>query len=461
MARRFYAIGTYAPTAPHPATTAIAKAILRIVAAQRVDGTWGGPDTLDKFISTCHCVMTLLAAGVSPDGPVLAPPIKFLREMDTDRQTTFFYRAGPLLNLPDATDIVNHDIRHLAKTQARAGGNPSYPAPFFLLKVLRFSTPSRVDSQEFRETLAWIIDDWDERTCWSDRTSITSMGLALIADLDSVSDSIKARSMQYLLDHFSSEGSRPYFHPNVIDDAFTVYNIFERWEVLELALPPDLREACSACAEGLVGPLESYVDSPPPFGGAVDSPEYGLAVLARALMAYQSATRRGFDNDLASAIASARIEDVRRQLGGLVSLEGFWGPVNPHDGGYAFVLMPFSPPRTTEIYEEYVKAPLMAQLGVECRRADDIYRSRAIMDDVWEAINGATFIIADLTDRNPNVFYELGLAHVLGKPVILIAERLGDVPFDLRGIRTIIYGDSPRSWRQLSDQIVKYAKEYK
>jgi hypothetical protein len=51
------------------------------------------------------------------------------------------------------------------------------------------------------------------------------------------------------------------------------------------------------------------------------------------------------------------------------------------------------------------------------------------------------------------------MAHVLGKPAILIAETIKDVPFDLRGVRTIIYGDSPNSWKGLSEQMVKYASE--
>jgi hypothetical protein len=74
------------------------------------------------------------------------------------------------------------------------------------------------------------------------------------------------------------------------------------------------------------------------------------------------------------------------------------------------------------------------------------------------AINRASFIVADLSDRNPNVFYELGLAHVVGKPVILAAERGEDIPFDLKGIRTIIYGDSPSTWRKLAGQVVEYAR---
>nr|WED67880.1 hypothetical protein PJ912_16450 [Pectobacterium colocasium] len=44
-----------------------------------------------------------------------------------------------------------------------------------------------------------------------------------------------------------------------------------------------------------------------------------------------------------------------------------------------------------------------------------------------------------ISDKNPNVFYEAGIAHALGKEVILLARHIGDVPFDLRHLRIITY----------------------
>ena len=58
----------------------------------------------------------------------------------------------------------------------------------------------------------------------------------------------------------------------------------------------------------------------------------------------------------------------------------------------------------------------------------------------------ARVVVADLTGRNPNVFYELGIAHQQVKPVIQLAQRLADVPFDVRHLRTVIY-----RWRVDSD----------
>jgi len=81
------------------------------------------------------------------------------------------------------------------------------------------------------------------------------------------------------------------------------------------------------------------------------------------------------------------------------------------------------------------------------------------MRDVWTKINEAKLIIAELTDKNPNVFYELGMAHTLGKNVILIAQSIEWIPFDLRGVRTIIYDDSPTGFEKLSEQLLKFVEE--
>ena len=67
------------------------------------------------------------------------------------------------------------------------------------------------------------------------------------------------------------------------------------------------------------------------------------------------------------------------------------------------------------------------------------------MEDIWKRICGARVVIADCTGRSPNVFYEIGLAHAIGAPVILITQRKADVPFDLRHNRYIEYKYPSRS----------------
>jgi hypothetical protein len=107
--------------------------------------------------------------------------------------------------------------------------------------------------------------------------------------------------------------------------------------------------------------------------------------------------------------------------------------VNPQ----AFVLMPFSS-EFDEIYDFFIVGA-MTEAGFSVSRADNILNQRNILEDVIRGIVEADIIVADLTTANPNVYYELGLAHALGKKVILIAQDIEEVPFDLRSYRIITY----------------------
>lgn len=77
--------------------------------------------------------------------------------------------------------------------------------------------------------------------------------------------------------------------------------------------------------------------------------------------------------------------------------------------------------------------------GLRCRRADDIWENAAIIQDVVSLIDRSRIIICDCTGRNPNVFYEAGIAHALGRDVILISQSEHDIPFDLRHLRYVRY----------------------
>lgn len=457
--RRFFAVGTRPPVEPSETEYLIADALLHMLAHRNKDGTWGGPDNLDRFITTCHVVMTLMAAGVAPTSSTLRPALDFLSHLDTQRQTTFYWRSGPLLNVEGYEEIVAHDAQYLARVKGRASGNPDYPAPFFLLKLIRFYEGPLALGASLDETVGWVLGEWSDEECWYGRTSITSMGLALLADVEDVKASLLDRAIQFLIQKYGPRpDGRQGFSDNVIDDAFTVYNLYERWDVLENRLPAELWTCVSGCADGIKSELRQLKDLPPPFGGSVDSPEYARAVLARAVMARQLAVKSDFEASLAVALTSERAERLITSLEGARTLEPFWGPSEVASDGECFVLMPFSSPRRNEIYEHYIKKPLEDELGITCKRADDMYESKSIMGDVWHSINHASLVIADLSDRNPNVFYELGLAHVVGKPVILVAEREEDIPFDLRPIRTILYGNQPSTWSRLASQVVAYAR---
>lgn len=107
-----------------------------------------------------------------------------------------------------------------------------------------------------------------------------------------------------------------------------------------------------------------------------------------------------------------------------------------------FVLMSFQP-EFRAVYDVHI-VNVASALNLIAKRADDFFGAHHIMTDVWEAINAARVLIADCTGRNPNVFYEIGVAHTLGRTVILITQSKDDVPFDLQSIRYILYENTPR-----------------
>jgi hypothetical protein len=72
-------------------------------------------------------------------------------------------------------------------------------------------------------------------------------------------------------------------------------------------------------------------------------------------------------------------------------------------------------------------------------RADNIWEDEAVIQDVFSLIYRSKLVVVDYTGKNPNVFYETGIAHTLGKPVVPITQNEEDVPFDLRHNRYLRY----------------------
>jgi hypothetical protein len=112
--------------------------------------------------------------------------------------------------------------------------------------------------------------------------------------------------------------------------------------------------------------------------------------------------------------------------------------------GTCFTIMPFG--SWFDSYYETIYVPAIRNTNLTPRRADDMYRPSAIVNDIWTMTREATIILADLSGKNPNVFYELGLAHALTKPAILVTESMEDVPFDLRSLRVIVYEKNEPNW---------------
>jgi hypothetical protein len=124
----------------------------------------------------------------------------------------------------------------------------------------------------------------------------------------------------------------------------------------------------------------------------------------------------------------------------------FGRPSKPSVKSDIFVVMPFLKD-LKPVYEDHIQS-ILQKMNLTVSRGDDFFTAQSIISDIWDAINSCSVVIADCTGRNPNVFYEIGMAHTLGKPVILISQNKEDIPFDIQYIRYILYEYTPRGMRE-------------
>lgn len=115
-------------------------------------------------------------------------------------------------------------------------------------------------------------------------------------------------------------------------------------------------------------------------------------------------------------------------------------------------MMPFDP-RFDDVYASIQEAA--RKCGMTCLRADDIWEDDKIIQDVVSLIRRSRVVVADCTGRNANVFYEVGIAHTLGRPVILMSQLEADIPFDLRQFRYIHYLNNGEGRAKLVGQLEK------
>lgn len=125
-----------------------------------------------------------------------------------------------------------------------------------------------------------------------------------------------------------------------------------------------------------------------------------------------------------------------RDLAPTPSPRVFTLPTSPREDDLVAVMMPFSG-AFSPVYEALKEA--VAAVGLRCQRADDIWENDSLMADIVSLIWRSRIVISDLTDKNPNVFYETGIAHTMGRDVIQITQSAADVPFDLRHLRYVSY----------------------
>src|SRR4051812_883112 len=119
-----------------------------------------------------------------------------------------------------------------------------------------------------------------------------------------------------------------------------------------------------------------------------------------------------------------------------------------------FVIMPFGnseldasqASKLDSIYSKWIKPAVESVIvpgskneKIFCHRGDKTFRPGEIVSHIVENLISSEIVVADLSGRNANVFYELGVRHAVKNNCILISNNINDIPFDLRPLRTIIY----------------------
>lgn len=98
--------------------------------------------------------------------------------------------------------------------------------------------------------------------------------------------------------------------------------------------------------------------------------------------------------------------------------------------------------------------------GIRCLRADDIWEESAIIQDIFNLVFRAQVVVVDFTGKNPNVMYETGIAHTLGKHVVPISQSLDDVPFDITHHRVLKYLPNSEGYARLESALETKLKQF-
>jgi hypothetical protein len=147
---------------------------------------------------------------------------------------------------------------------------------------------------------------------------------------------------------------------------------------------------------------------------------------------------------------------LSRHSKGMAIYPVFGRPSEPEQKIDVFVLMPFNA-KMKNVYSNHIKK-LGEELGVAIVRADDIFSPRPFMEKVWDGICAARLVLADCTEKNANVFYEIGIAHTIGKKVVLITRSEKDIPADIKHFDYILYNYDPEGTEELTEKLRTYIK---
>ena len=121
------------------------------------------------------------------------------------------------------------------------------------------------------------------------------------------------------------------------------------------------------------------------------------------------------------------------------------------------VMMPFRA-EFDSVYESIKNAS--KNIKLKCERVDHIWENDTIIQDVVLLIDTARIVVCDCTGGNANVLYEVGIAHTLGRNVILITQNTDDIPFDLKSIRHIKYENNSEGIKILTKRLQRRMVKY-
>lgn len=115
-------------------------------------------------------------------------------------------------------------------------------------------------------------------------------------------------------------------------------------------------------------------------------------------------------------------------------------------------------PEPASVYTEVIQ-PAAAEKDVDAFNAGEISEVGMILEQIALAIRDSALVIADITPPNQNVYYELGYAHAIGKPTILMARKGTELPFDVRSYRVLFYEDSESGLQEAREKLAGRLEE--
>jgi len=161
---------------------------------------------------------------------------------------------------------------------------------------------------------------------------------------------------------------------------------------------------------------------------------------------------------LESAVAEIKSE-IASLMRGVAAPEvaSIWGPPAHVDARSVFVIMPYSESWSVGLQKILIEVCAKTDMDYTIAK---LMNGRFIPQDIWKGITRAAIVIADLSGANPNVTYEIGLADVLGKETILIAQN-ENVPFDFVGQRLLIYSNTIEGGVRLREELIAHIEAMK